>query len=81
MLCQECLRAVFWARYCSSCTPGSFSIIFIMPLGYADDFAFLSVVPSPNVRVPVAESRDRDIGTVSKLRNIWEMKLKRVRLR
>ena len=24
-LCQECDRAVFWARYCSSCTPRSFS--------------------------------------------------------
>ena len=34
-------------------------------IGYADDSTFIPVVPSPGVRVTVAESLIRDLGMVS----------------
>ena len=34
-------------------------------IGYVDDFTLISVVPSPGVRVAVAESLIRDLGRVS----------------
>ena len=36
----------------------------------------MAVVPSPGVRVTVAESLIRDLGRVSEWRAIWKMKLK-----
>ena len=60
--CQECRRAVFWAHYCSSCTPrSSFSILENKLIGYADDFTLIAVVPSTGLRVAVAESLSRDL--------------------
>ena len=57
---------MFWARYCSSCTPRSFfSILEYKLIGYADDFTLIDVVPSTGVRVAVAESLSRDLVKVS----------------
>ena len=42
-----------------------FSILEIKLIGYADDFTLKSVVPSPGVRVTVAESLICDLGRVS----------------
>ena len=39
-------------------------------IGYADDSALIAVVPSPGVRVAVAESRIRDLGRVTQLKII-----------
>ena len=55
-LYEECSRAVFLARYCSSCTLRSFSLLENKLIGYADDATLMAVVPSPGVRVAVAES-------------------------
>ena len=40
-------------------------------IGYADDSVLMAVVPSPSVRVTVAESLIRDIGRV-RVCNLWE---------
>ena len=45
------------------------------PIGYADDFTFMVVVPSPGVRVTVAEPLIRDLGRVSEWCDLWGMKL------
>ena len=42
-----------------------FSILENKPIGYADDSTLMAVVPSPGVRVAVAESLIRDLGRVS----------------
>ena len=42
-----------------------FSIFENMMIGYADDSTLITVVPSPGVRVAVAESLIRDLGRVS----------------
>ena len=47
--CQEFRRALFWARYCSSCTSKLFLILENKLIGYDDDATLLSVVPSPGV--------------------------------
>ena len=69
-LYQECRRAVFWASYCSSCTLQSFfpfwKISWLVML--------MAVVPSPGVRVAVAESLIRDLGRVSEWCDLWGMK-------
>ena len=44
-------------------------------IGYADDSSLMTVVPSPRVRVVVAESLIRDLGRVSKWSDLWGMKL------
>ena len=44
-------------------------------IGYADDSTLMAVVPSPGVRVAVAESLIRDLGRVSEWCDLWEMKL------
>ena len=68
--------AVFLARYCSSCSlRNSFSILENKLIGYADDSTLMAVVPSPGVRVAVAESLIRDLGRVSEWCNLWGMKL------
>ena len=43
-----------------------FSILENKLIGYADDSTLMAVVPSPGVRVAVAESLIRDLGRVSK---------------
>ena len=42
-----------------------FSILENKLIGYADDFTLMAVVPSPGVRVAVAESLIRHLGRVS----------------
>ena len=44
-------------------------------IGYADESTLIAVVPSPGVRVAVAESLSRDIIEVSELCDLWGMKL------
>ena len=44
-------------------------------IGYADDSTLMAVVPSPGIRVTVAESLIRDLGRVSEWCDIWGMKL------
>ena len=44
-------------------------------IGYADDSTLMAVVPSPGVRVIVAESLIRDLGRVSEWCDLWGMKL------
>ena len=59
------VRAVFGARYCSSCTQYTselFSILENKLIGYADDSTLLSIVPSPGVIVTVAEFLNRDLA-------------------
>ena len=42
-----------------------FSVLENKLIGYADDSTLMAVVPSPGVRVAVAESLIRDLGRVS----------------
>ena len=44
-------------------------------IGYADDSTLMAVVPSPGVRVAVAEFLIHDLGRVSEWCYLWEMKL------
>ena len=72
----ECRRAVFlcpllFLQYTSEL----FSILENKLTGYADDSTMMAVVPSPGVRVAVAESLIRDLGRVSELCDLWRMKL------
>ena len=52
-----------------------FSILENKLIGYADDSTLLAVVPSPGIRVAVAESLICDLGRVSELCDLWGMKL------
>ena len=52
-----------------------FSILENKLIGYADDSTLMAVVPSPGVRVAVAESPIRDLGRVSEWCDLWGMKL------
>ena len=52
-----------------------FSILENKLIGYADDSTFMAVVPSPGVRVAVAEPLIRDLGRVSEWCDLWGMKL------
>ena len=75
-LCQECQWAVFWACFCFACTLQSFFFILKIELiSYADNSTVKVIVPSPGVRVTVAESLIRDLGKVSKWCDLWGMKL------
>ena len=56
-------------------TLGLFSILENKLIGYADDFTLMAVVPSPGVRVAVAESLIPDLGKVSEWCDLWGMKL------
>ena len=63
-------------HYCSSYTPRSFfSILENKLIGYADDSTLIAVVPSPGLRVPVAESLSRDLVKVNEWCDLWRMKL------
>ena len=44
-------------------------------IGYADDSNLMAVVPSPGVRVAVAEYLIRDLGRVSGWCDLWGVKL------
>ena len=57
------------------CTSELFSILENKLIGYADDFTLMAVVPSPVVRVTVAESLIRDLGRVSEWCDLWGVKL------
>ena len=52
-----------------------FSILENKLIGYADDSTLMAVVPSPGVRVAVAESLIRDLDRVSEWCDLWGMKL------
>ena len=52
-----------------------FSILENKLIGYADDSTLMAVVPSPGVRVAVAETVIRDLGRVSEWCDLWGMKL------
>ena len=51
-----------------------FSILENKWIGYADDSTLMAVVPSPGIRVTVAESLIRDISRVSERCDLWGMK-------
>ena len=52
-----------------------FSILENKLIGYADDSTLMPVVPSPCLRVAVAESLIRNFGRVSEWCDLWGMKL------
>ena len=52
-----------------------FSIVNNKLVGYADDSTFIAVVPSPGVRITLAESLNRDFCKVSEWCDLWGMKL------
>ena len=52
-----------------------FSILENKLISYADDSTLMAVVPSPGVRVAVAESLICDLGRVSEYCYLWGMKL------
>ena len=50
-----------------------FSILENKLIGYANDSNLMAVVPSPGVRVAVAESLIRDLGRVREWCDLWGM--------
>ena len=52
-----------------------FSILENKLISYADGSTLMAVVPSPAVRVTVAECLIRDLGRVSEWCDLWGMKL------
>ena len=52
-----------------------FSILENKLIGYADDSTLITVVPSPGLRVAVAESLSRDLVKVSEWCDLWGMKI------
>ena len=56
-------------------TSEPFSILENKLIGYADDSTLMAVVPSPGIRVAVAESLIRDLGRVSEWCDLWGLKL------
>ena len=52
-----------------------FSILENKLIGYTDDSTLIAVVPSPGVRVAVAEPVSRDLVKVSEWCDLWVMKL------
>ena len=52
-----------------------FSILENKLIGYADYSTFMAVVPSPGVRVAVAESLILDLGRISEYCDLWGIKL------
>ena len=51
-----------------------FSILENKLIGYADDSTLMAVVPSPGIRVTLAESLIRDLGMVSEWCDLWGIK-------
>ena len=72
-LCQECCREMFRANYCSPKTPQSFFSCLRISLSAMRMTHFDSCCVIP--RVAVAESLNRDLGTVSEWCDHWLMKL------
>ena len=52
-----------------------FSMLENKLVGYCDESTLITVVPSPGVRVTVAESMIRDLGCVSGWCDLWGMEL------
>ena len=52
-----------------------FSILENKLIGYADDSILIAIVPSPGIRVTLAESLSRDRVNVSEWCDLWGMKL------
>ena len=73
-LSQECRRAVFWPLCCSSCTLLSFFTFWKISCWVMLMTTLMAVVPSPGVRVTVAESLIRDLGWVSEWCDLLGMK-------
>ena len=48
-----------------------FSVLENKLIGYADHSTLIAVVPSPGLRVAVAESLSRDLVKVSEWYNLW----------
>ena len=57
------------------CTSELFSILVNKLIGYADDSTSMAFVLSPGVRVTVAESPIRELGSISEWCDFWGMKL------
>ena len=70
-LCQECRGDVFWVRYCSSSTLRSLFPFWKISLSVMLMTTLMAVVPSPGVRVTVAESMILDLGRVSEWCDLW----------
>ena len=51
-----------------------FSILENKLIGYADDFTLMALVPSPGIKVTVAEYLIHDLGRVSEWCNLWGIK-------
>ena len=66
---------MFWPIIVPPIHLGAFSILENKLIGYADDSTLIAVVPSPGVRVAVAESLRSDLTKVSEWCGIWGMKL------
>ena len=62
---------VLCPRYCSTCTPRSFSIMENKLIGYADDYFDSCCTIPAGVRRAVAESLNRDLGKVCELCDLW----------
>ena len=65
MLYQECRTSVLGPLVFLLYTSELFYILENKLIGYADDSSLMAVVPSPGVRVAVAESLIRDLDRVS----------------
>ena len=52
-----------------------FSILENKLIGYADDSTLMAIVPSPGLRVAVAESLSCDLVKVNEWCDLWGMKL------
>ena len=52
-----------------------FSVLENKLIGYANDSTLIALVPSPGLRVAVAESLSRDLVKVSECCDLWGMKL------
>ena len=52
-----------------------FSILENKLIGYADDATLMAFVPSPGVKITVAESLIRDLGRANEWCDLWGMKL------
>ena len=52
-------------------TSDLFAILENKPIGYADDSTVIAVVPSPGVRVTLADSMSRDLVKVNEWCDLW----------
>ena len=72
---SECRRAVFWARYCSSCTLLRFLTFWKISYLVIPMTTLMAVVPFPGVWVTAAESQIRDLVRISEWCDLWGKKL------